>query len=77
MCDLKERNVSFAFVIPFPAFWNVGLLTGALASKLDYEAACRMGSLCEGREEERRGVLRLFSQPLSLMNTGCDGLQST
>lgn len=45
MCDLKERNVSFAFLIPSPAFCNVGLLTGAVASRLDCEAACRMGTL--------------------------------
>lgn len=71
MCDLKERNVSFAFVIPFPAFCNVGLLTGAVASRLDYEAACRMGTLVrrKRREEEETSVLRFFSQPWSLTNT--------
>lgn len=54
MCDLKERNVSFPFVVIFSAFWNVGVMTEAVAARLDYGVTYRMKVLCEGGGEEKR-----------------------
>lgn len=43
-CELKERNVSFSFPVLHPAAWNIGVMAGAAAVKLDPESTPRMMS---------------------------------
>lgn len=53
-----------------PAFRNVGMMTGAVAARLDYEVICRMEVLCKGEET----LILVFSQPLSFACIDCDSL---
>lgn len=46
VCELWKRDMSFSFPVLLPAFWEVGMMAGATAARLDPDMTFRMKALC-------------------------------